>query len=104
MKKIFITSVAFVGLMLSFATNVQADGCYICSGGTYVKYTGSDDQDKRKAAKACGCQVSGTRGDCSAANLKVLCTVQNEIDESLKLACKDKNNSEEDDQKGENAN
>lgn len=99
MKK-FIVFAALVGIaMLSYVTPAFADGCYICQGGSYVKYTGDDNQDKRKAAKACGCEIGGTRGDCSAANLKVLCTVQNELNANEKLACaKDKNKSEETDE------
>lgn len=86
MKRLVLSLMCVVALA-GIARPAFADGCYICSGGDgYVKYTGEDNQDKRKAAKACGCQVSGTRGDCSAANLKIMCTVENEKDESVKLA------------------
>lgn len=99
MKKFVVFAALAAIVMMSYATPVFADGCYICQGGSYVKYTGDDNQDKRKAAKACGCEIGGTRGDCSAANLKVLCTVQNELNANEKLACaKDKNRSEENDE------
>lgn len=88
MKKI-LSLAALAALILSYAAPAMADGCYMCSGGTYVQYSGSDDATKRKAAKACGCEITGTRGDCSAANLKVLCSVQNESDDSMKLAACD---------------
>ena len=88
MKKLifgFLVMMTFAGTSLP----ALADGCYICSGGSYVKYSGQDNGDKRKAAKQCGCEVSGTRGDCSAANLKVLCSVKAEEDTSYKIALED---------------
>lgn len=46
----------------------KADGCFLCSGGGYVQYTGDDTFDKRKAAKEqFGCEVSGTTSSCSGA-------------------------------------
>lgn len=74
-------------LMFGIVSSALADGCYICSGGSYVKYSGSDDQSKRDAAKKCGCTVSGTRSSCDAANLTILCSVKADTtDETLKLA------------------
>ena len=85
-KILFLVAIGVFGL--SGVTSVYADGCYICEGGSYVKYSGGDDQTKRKSAKACGCTITGTRGDCSAANLKVLCSVKNEsMDQNERLAC-----------------
>lgn len=58
------------------ASNVYADGCYICRNkDAYVKFVGDDTNDKRKKAEQCGCEVGGTRSECYAANLTVLCTV-----------------------------
>lgn len=86
MKKLILSMASLVLLTLVFATPARADLCYICEGGSYVKVNGSDTQDKRKAAKACGCKITGTRGSCDAANLKVLCTVKKPVDEKLKVA------------------
>ena len=87
MKKILFLALT----MCTMAVTIQpafADGCYICRGNpvSYVKYTGTDNQDKRKAAKNCGCDVGGTRGSCDAANLKVLCTVQTESQDHIKFS------------------
>ena len=95
MKK--ITLILGLVLITSFyAGSSKADGCYICAGGSYVKYSGSDNQDKRKAAKACGCTVSGTRGSCDAANLKILCSVENETNQSTNIACDKHDHDKED--------
>lgn len=93
MKKLvfLLLSLSFLvsfGLSSSFA-----DGCYICSGksGTYVKFKGSDTWDKRKKAKACGCEVGGTTSSCYASNYTILCTVAfNEKGESTLVCKKDK--------------
>ena len=83
-----ITTIAALTMVLTLAGTAPAfaDGCYICSGGSYVKYTGGDTQDKRNKAKDCGCQISGTRSSCDAANLKVLCTVVKDSTAADKLA------------------
>ncbi|EKD41294.1 MAG: hypothetical protein ACD_73C00773G0001 [uncultured bacterium] len=53
-------------LSLFFINDAKADGCYLCSGGGYVAYTGDDTFDKRKKAKEqLSCQVSGTTSSCS---------------------------------------
>ncbi|MBX7148581.1 hypothetical protein K1X76_05800 [bacterium] len=89
MKKVLLMlAVGFI--VAGYSTLAKADGCYICSGGSYVKYSGDDTQEKRKAAKECGCQVSGTRGECDAANLTILCSVQNEKEETMKVAVAEK--------------
>jgi len=87
MQKVMIILVVLAFVLVGYSMNAQADGCYICSGGSYVKYSGGDNADKRKAAKACGCKITGTRGSCDAGNLKILCSVQGQNEEILKLAC-----------------
>lgn len=77
---------ALILSVLSYSSAAFADGCYMCSGGSYVKYSGTDDQTKRKAAQACGCTITGTRGECDAANLTVLCSVKIEKTENVKVA------------------
>ena len=65
MKKL-IASV--FGLVIAFAGvyYAYADGCYLCKGGGYVKYRGSDTFRKRKQAKKkCNCKVTGTTSSCS---------------------------------------
>ena len=70
------TLLAIVGLTLAASFGLaRADGCYICQGGSYVKYRGEDNWDKRHKAEGCGCKVQGTTSSCSAANNKVLCSV-----------------------------
>lgn len=86
MKKLVLIVLIMFVVTLGYLNSAQADGCYICKGGSYVAYTGDDTQDKRKAAQACGCEIGGTRGDCSAANLTVLCTVENEEPTDDKVA------------------
>ena len=56
------------GLMLMcVAPTAMADGCYMCEGGGYVKYTGDDTFEKRKKAQEkFKCKVSGTTGSCSS--------------------------------------
>lgn len=93
-KTLIVFGVSFALLMGSLPA--FADGCYICKGGSYVKFSGSDDQSKRKQAKNCGCEITGTRGSCDAANLKVLCTVQVDQNENVKLACDDKKHDDDD--------
>lgn len=81
MKKIIAVSLGcMIGismLMLGMAVSKDYTGCYICSGksGTYVKYKGDDTFDKRKKAKALGCEVGGTSSSCDAANYTILGTV-----------------------------
>lgn len=59
-------------IFIGGAEFVRADGCYMCKGGGYVKYRGSDTFKKRKEAKKkCNCTVTGTTSSC--ANPK--CTV-----------------------------
>ncbi len=70
MKKIvcLLFCLALSGLVFmgaSYSKDIIADGCYLCQGGGYVKYTGSDTFDKRKKAEALGCKVNGTTGSCS---------------------------------------
>lgn len=88
MKKILLTVFAVSLFSFGLSGSAKADGCYICSGGSYVKFSGSDTQEKRKKAKACGCNIGGTRGSCNAANLKILCSVKKEQKEAFKLAMK----------------
>lgn len=86
MKKI-ILGLVLVSTLFGVTGKVYADGCYMCNGGeSFVKYSGDDNQDKRKAAAECGCKVTGTRGDCSAANLKVLCSVKADVNDPYKIA------------------
>jgi hypothetical protein len=81
MKNILYSAFASA-LFLSaiFPAAVKADGCYICGGqsGTYVKFTGSDNFEKRKEAEKCGCKISGTTSSCNAANYTILCSVWND--------------------------
>lgn len=87
--KIFGLACLAGALVLSGAgADLQADGCYICSGqsNTYVKFTGNDDGAKRAAAKNCGCTVAGTTSSCNAANYKILCTVLKEKDQQAQIA------------------
>lgn len=86
MKKVMIILAITAFVFIGYSMQAQADGCYICKGGSYVKFSGTDNADKRKAAKACGCAIGGTRGSCDAANLKILCSVENQTEEVLKLA------------------
>jgi hypothetical protein len=52
--------------LLGTAPAAMADGCFLCEGGGYVKYTGDDTFDKRKKAKEkFNCKVSGTTSSCS---------------------------------------
>ena len=53
-------------MLLGTAPAAMADGCFLCQGGGYVKYTGDDTFDKRKKAKEkFDCTVSGTTSSCS---------------------------------------
>jgi len=86
MKKL-IYLVGFIVATFFFVGTAQADGCYQCQEGGYVKYSGSDNATNRKAAAACGCTINGTRSSCNAANLKILCTVQADTKkDNIKLA------------------
>lgn len=55
----------------------QADGCYICSGGSaaqckdYCRYTGSDTFEARKKCEKAGCKIGGTASCPTAVNYKV---------------------------------
>lgn len=60
---IFATFV--VGVLLLAPSMARADGCYLCEGGGYVQFVGSDTFELRKKAQAAGCKVSGTSGSCS---------------------------------------
>ena len=65
MKKVFAV-LSLVALLFAFAQPARADGCYLCQGGGYVRYRGSDTFAKRKQAKKkCGCKVTGTTSSCS---------------------------------------
>lgn len=84
----FLFGLASLLMLLITPTSAHADGCFICKDGSYVKYSGSDNATKRKAAKNCGCEISGTRSSCDAANLKILCSVRREQQEKVNLAQK----------------
>ena len=86
MKKMLFAALPLFVISLGFSGTANADGCYICKGGSYVKFSDKDTQDKRKKAKACGCEISGTRSECSASNLKILCSVKYDKDSPYKLA------------------
>lgn len=65
MKRL-LAVLCFVALTAAFACPARADGCYVCAGGGYVRYRGSDTFAKRKEAKRkCGCTVTGTASSCS---------------------------------------
>lgn len=67
MKHRFVV-LTLLSLSLFFISlpDALADGCYLCSGGGYVKYTGEDTFDKRKKAKEMfSCIVNGTTSSCS---------------------------------------
>lgn len=62
----FLLTGAILLATVSIPSLARADGCYLCSGGGYVAYTGDDTFDKRKKAQEqFGCQVSGTTSSCS---------------------------------------
>ena len=64
MKRLSILAI----MVLLFTGSAFADGCFICSGGGYVKYVGDDTFDARKKAEEqFGCQVSGTTSSCNGA-------------------------------------
>ncbi len=65
MKKLIFLIVLGTALV-HLSPSARADGCYLCSGGGYVKYNGDDTFDKRKQAANIGCQVSGTTSSCSS--------------------------------------
>ena len=65
MKKL-VAVVSFLLLTAAVAVPAHADGCYICAGGGYARYRGSDTFAKRKEAqRKCGCKVTGTTSKCS---------------------------------------
>lgn len=66
MKKLLgmVLALGFI-ITIGAMSDLRADGCYLCQGGGYVKYIGSDTFDKRKKAEKIGCKVSGTTGSCS---------------------------------------
>jgi hypothetical protein len=69
-------ALAVVALFLVGAGAARADGCYICEGGSYVKFAGEDSWAKRHKAEACGCKVLGNTSKCGGdARHKVLCEV-----------------------------
>ena len=59
------------------AATAQADGCYICGGGSsaackdYCRYSGQDTFAARKSCESKGCKVSGTTSCPTAVNYKV---------------------------------
>ena len=59
------------------AATAQADGCYICGGGSsaackdYCRYSGQDTFAARKLCESKGCRVSGTSSCPTAVNYKV---------------------------------
>ena len=64
MKWIF--GVAMGGFFLGSVPMAMADGCFLCEGGGYVKFTGDDTFEKRKKAKEkFDCKVNGTTSSCS---------------------------------------
>ena len=67
MKNFLILSIAISLISIAglFGGTAYADGCYLCEGGGYVKFKGSDTFDKRKKAQSLGCKVTGTTGSCS---------------------------------------
>ena len=84
MKK-YLLMFVLVALPMMASSIAQADGCFLCSGGGYVKYTGDDTFDKRKKAKEeFGCEVSGTTSSCS--NPKGSLSQINESTETVKIA------------------
>lgn len=84
-KRLPVVLTLFV-ISLGFAGPATADGCYMCKGGSFVKFSDRDTQDKRKKAKACGCDITGTRSSCNASNLKILCSVKIDKDSPFKFA------------------
>ncbi len=73
-----ITLVLSLLIIVTFVSQVQADGCYICESGKYVKYKGDDKENKRRDAATCGCRVMGTMNPCKVKADKILCSVKNE--------------------------
>lgn len=66
-REILLAAVFIFGVMV-VPSMAHADGCYMCQGGGYVKFQGSDTFDKRKKAKEqFACTVSGTSSSCSHA-------------------------------------
>lgn len=66
--KHIIAFIVIIGASLVLLPSAFADGCFICSGGGYVKYIGSDTFETRKKAEAqFGCQVTGTTSSCNGA-------------------------------------
>ena len=62
----WMMGVAGLAFAMASAPAAMADGCFLCEGGGYVKYTGDDTFEKRKKAKEkFGCKVTGTTGSCS---------------------------------------
>ncbi len=65
MKKL-VAVLGFFAILGGGVYYAYADGCYMCEGGGYVRYRGSDTFAKRKEAlKKCKCKVSGTTSSCS---------------------------------------
>nr|WP_156844582.1 hypothetical protein [Leptospira wolffii] len=67
---------------LSYAPNLFADGCYLCSAGSfdscrdYCRFSGNDSFDTRKKCESKGCKITGTAACPTASNYKV-CSVRN---------------------------
>ena len=75
MKKVTVLICLFSLISILVTNKVYADGCYICRGGSYVKFKGDDSEEKRKDASKCGCRVVGTQNPCDEKKVKILCTV-----------------------------
>lgn len=64
--KIIISAFFVCGFIFFGISSSYADGCYLCTGGGYVKYEGEDTFDLRKQAKTeFGCEVTGTSSSCN---------------------------------------
>lgn len=97
MKYVLMCAVAALAIGTT-GSIALADGCYMCSGGGYVAYTGDDTFDKRAAAKAqYGCDVSGTTSSCSGAKGTVSSIT---ADNNELFACAGDGHEEEEEEKG----
>ena len=75
MKKVTVLICLFSLISILVTNKVYADGCYICRGGSYVKFKGDDSEEKRKDASKCGCRVVGTQNPCDEKKVKILCAI-----------------------------
>jgi len=85
MNKYIFIILAMV-IMFGVTADVQADGCFICENGQYVKYRDEETESKKREAAACGCSVVGTISPCKVKDSKVICTVMNQSVKTEKLA------------------